>query len=175
MQGILFHHTFCWVCFGPHILSQIFERAWAYCGMLRLREACRSSPPPVTHLRVRVSASGWFFLLVRSPRGFHHILCNVATPPFALSGSGALTRPFPSIFFFVFFFRKTPAALPAINNPSTRAQVGGRFKIISPINHPRALERRLAPPPPRSGAVTTIRRDINVGRRGLLRCRQRDV
>lgn len=175
MQGILFHHTFCWVCFGPHILSQIFERAWAYCGMLRLREACRSSPPPRNSfarscLRVRmVFPSG-----AESSGVPPHPLQCCNSP--RLPSQEAEPSHVPSrLSFFFFFLRKTPAALPAINNPSTRAQVGGRFKIISPINHPRALERRLAPPPPRSGAVTTIRRDINVGRRGLLRCRQRDV
>lgn len=109
----------------------------------------------------------WFFLLLLNPPGRYHILCDVAIPCLPSQEAEPSCIPF-------YLFNKNPGGLNINNHPQERRSAG-RLKIIVPINHPRALERRLAPCPPQSRAVMMIRRDINVGQRGSFQCQQGDI
>lgn len=92
--------------------------------------------------------SEWFFLLLLNPPGRHHILCDVAIPCLPSQEAEPSRIPF-------YLFNKNPGG-PTINNHPRERRSAGRLKIIVPINHPRAFERRLAPCSPQSDSISDL-------------------
>lgn len=138
----------CWVCFGPHILSaHIFERAWAYCGMLRLCEGCWSCLCNSFALLMSPWQNGFSFCcwILRGAAISSAMLQFPVCPLRKRSPHASLSIS----------LTKTPAAPLSITHPG-ELRSAGRLKIIIPINHPWALERRLAPCPPQSDSISDL-------------------